>query len=58
MKKVHLVCFEENGGEYYGELKITCHSLAKIGNRILIADGVEIEIDENIDGEIIVEEIK
>ena len=47
-KKTWNISFDENGGEYGGWLKIKAKKLERIGDRQLIADGVEIEIDEMI----------
>ena len=47
-KKTWNINFDENGGEYTGWLEIKAKKLERVGDRQLIADGVEIEIDEMI----------
>jgi hypothetical protein len=39
------VCFEENGGEYYGNMTIKADKLQTVGRNGLIVDNVIIEID-------------
>ena len=48
MKQRFIVSFEENGGEYYGELIITTDKLEQLTKSSFKADGVLVEIDENI----------
>lgn len=47
MKK-WLIVFNENGGEYMGELIVTAKEILQVGDRSFTADGVHIEIDECI----------
>ncbi len=47
MKK-YLIEFEENGGEYIGSLEITAKYASKFSSDTILADGVEIKIDEKI----------
>ena len=49
--------FSENGEEYYGHLIVSANSLERdpSNNKVFIADGVRVEIDEHI---VSVEEIK
>lgn len=46
--KQFIVSFEENGGEYYGQLNIKCRKLKKNNDYSFSADDVEIIIDERI----------
>lgn len=42
------VTFKENGDEYTGYLLVTCKAISKKNSNTILADEVEIEIDEDI----------
>jgi hypothetical protein len=44
-----LVRFEQNGGEYSAALVIHAKSVKKMGPREVKADGMRIEVDEDIE---------
>ena len=46
--KVWYVEFEENGGEYTGHMEVKCKELKQLNERTILADNVEIIIDEDI----------
>ena len=43
------VTIEQNGGEYYGTVKITSNNLIQIDDKTVEADRVIIEFDEKIE---------
>ncbi len=45
-KPIWHIEFEENGPEYTGWLKVKAYSVLPVDDRTIVADGVEIEIDE------------
>ena len=46
--KVWYVEFEENGGEYTGHMEVKCKKLKQLNEKTILADNVEIVIDEDI----------
>lgn len=48
MKKTWIIEISQNGWEYIGILKIKAISVKKTGAREIIADGVEMEFDEDV----------
>jgi hypothetical protein len=47
-KKTWTVTFSENEWEYTGALYVEAHNVEQISDKIIMADGVQIEIDEEI----------
>lgn len=49
--RIFLITFEENAGEYEGQLRITCDKLkfsTLYNDCVFYADGVRVKIDERI----------
>lgn len=50
MKQNWHIWFEENEGEYVGHMYIVAECVNQIGPKTILADGVQITMDELIDG--------
>lgn len=47
MKKFE-VTVSQNGWEYTGRVYVQCNEIAKVSDRAILADGVEVEFDEEV----------
>jgi len=49
MKELWTVQIEQNGGEYHGWVDIEAENVEQVDDRTIIADGVRMTFDENIE---------